>query len=231
MKNLSLRLHVLFFGALAVGLTWFLASMLVSEPHGKKYTIELTFLILAEVFATVASGVVLEENDETRPFGAMIVPVSFGYLLFTLAMLLFACFEKFPDTLFLCIHVVGVVAAAAASGLLNMGSHQIAKQAERDRVAMAAKKTFSTDALVALEEAKSRFASREDLIAKAKALAEDLQYAATSRPGSESADEALAIAVDELSRCASGDDEAAFEKALKEAERLHRARQVKIKML
>ena len=231
MKNFSLRIHILFFGILAIALTLCLAFILVDAPHGPKYGIELTFLLLAEVLATAASGVVLEQSDETRPFGAMLVPVSLGYLMFTVAMLVFAASDKFSVPVFLCLHITGIVVTIGLSGLVNMGRHQIHIQSERDRATMAAKKVFSTDALVALEEAKSRFSSCPDLIADMQKFVENLRYAATSRTGSESVDEALAVAVDDLVSCASKGNEGEFEAALKEADRLYRVRQVKIKML
>ncbi len=231
MKNISTRARVLFLGAIAVAVTLCVAFVADPAPHGPKFGTELAFLVLSEILATLSLGIVMEKDDTVLPLGAAFVPVSVGYVLFVLLMAPVGAFAELSTSGYLCIHLVGLAVAVALAVFIDMGERHVRVQDVQDRAMLVPKKTFVAEARVAMEEARSRFPERKDLLSLAEKRVEDLRFAASSRPGSEDVDDELAAAVTELSRSASEGDEKGFESALREVDRRHRVRQIKIKSL
>ncbi len=225
------RFHVLFLGALAVAITLCVSFVADPAPHGPKFVIELAFLVLAEILGTLSLGVVLEKDDAVIPIGAALVPISVGYVVFVILMAAVGVFTGVSTAGFLCMHLAGLAVLISLFVFIDMGERHVRLQDNLDRVALAPKKTFVAEARVALEEARSRFPERKDLLLLAEKRVEALRYAATSRPGSERADDELSAAVAEMSRSASDGDETAFEDSLSEVDRRHRIRQMTIKSL
>ena len=231
MKKASFRFHVLLLGAIVVMVSLGVSFVIDPAPHGPKFATELAFLLLSEILATLAFGVVLEKDDATRPLGTAFVPISVGYVMFALMMAAVGAFADLSTAAFLSIHLVGLAVVVALAVFVDMGERQVRAQDNRDRTVLAPKRTFLEEARLALEEAKTRFSGREDLLSLAEKSVDDLRYAATSRAGSEAVDDGLAAAIAELSRSVSEGDEKAFETALREVDRRHRIRQMKIKSL
>lgn len=231
MKSGFPRFHVLFLGSLAVAVTLCVAFVADPAPHGPKFVIELAFLVLAELVATLALGVIPEKDDVVIPLRAALVPISAGYVVFVLLMAAVGFFTGLSTAGFLSMHLVGLAILVALFILVDMSERHVRLQDNLDRAALTPKKAFVAEARVALEEAKSRFPGRKDLLLLAEKRVEALQYAATSRPGSERADNELSVAVAEMSRSASDGDETAFEDSLREVDRWHRIRQMTIKSL